>query len=351
MNDRTDAELRDEAYGGRAIVAAFPDRESGVDAVQRLDDEGFRDVWLGVTRSASTVADDVSRDEAVLAKGTQVEAATPSFGERIARFFGEGGTRSLYDELVRHGVASSEATRIDRSLEPNSAILTVDGHNHPEFAVEIIEECGGHVLAGEHFAGTAGTTTSARATSTTAAAAATTAAATAADDASPRGSRALGYGPAREYARGEQIDEQRRLQLRAERLAVQKQQEAVGEAVVGKEIVEHREERSIPVVREELFIERRELGAGAAADAASGDVARGDVAGGAVELGREEAIRIPLMREKVVVTKRPVVTGEVVVGKRRVTGTERVDETVREERLRVDDPGARATKPRGEGGI
>jgi uncharacterized protein (TIGR02271 family) len=59
---------------------------------------------------------------------------------------------------------------------------------------------------------------------------------------------------------------------------------------------------------------------------------------GAVTEG--ERIRIPLMREQAVVTKRPVVVEEVVIGKRQVAETQRVSETTREEKLRVDETGA-----------
>ena len=54
-------------------------------------------------------------------------------------------------------------------------------------------------------------------------------------------------------------------------------------------------------------------------------------------IGVGETIRIPLMREQVEVSKRVVQTGEVVVGKRRVQDTQHVRETIREERLVVDD--------------
>jgi uncharacterized protein (TIGR02271 family) len=253
-------------------------------------------------------------------EGRTVEPAEgESLGDRIARFFGGGGKRSLYDELVRHGVASSEARRLDHGLFPNSAILTVDGANHPELAAELIEEAGGQVVAGEHVAA-----------DEAGAAAESEAAVTREFE---RGSQALGY-RGRDYARGEQIDEDRRLQLRAERLDVAKQRVASGEAQVGKDVVERTEELDVPTIREELFIERR---------SASGEVAA-ETAG---EIGAGETIRIPLMRENVVVTKRPVVTGEYVIGKRTVSDTQHVAETLREERLTVNDPTTARTNPPG----
>jgi uncharacterized protein (TIGR02271 family) len=299
---------RDQAYEGRALVAVFPNRDAAHAAAKRLHDEGFRRTWIGVTQGTTASSTGTAKDAASQG-GTVVKSEGETLGEKIERFFsGESGGRSLYDELVRHGVAETEARRIDRSLEPNTAILTVDGSNHPELAAQIIEQTGGHILAGESFAGAAagGATTSA----------------TAAEAA--RGSSALGYGEPTQYARGESIDEARRLQLREERLNVEKRQVPAGEVEVGKEVVEHPQRVDVPTVREELFIERREPSSETRAAATDA-------------IGQGEPIRIPLMREQVVVTKRPVVTGEYVVGKRQVEETQGVSETTREERLTVDD--------------
>jgi uncharacterized protein (TIGR02271 family) len=310
---------RDQAYEGRALVAVFPNRDAAHAGAKRLHEEGFRRTWIGVTQSTTASSTGTAKDEASQG-GTAVKPEDETLGEKIGRFFsGESGERTLYDELVRHGVAEVEAQRIDRSLEPNTAILTVDGANHPELAAQIIEETGGHILAGESFAGDAagGATTSA----------------TAAEPA--RGSSVLGYGEPSRYARGESIDEARRLQLRDERLNVEKRQVPAGEVEVGKEVVEHQQRVDVPTVREELFIERREPSS--ETQAAASD-----------PIGQGEPIRIPLMREQVVVTNRPVVTGEYVIGKGQVEETQGVSETTREERLTVDDRSS-SPNPRGEG--
>jgi uncharacterized protein (TIGR02271 family) len=234
----------------------------------------------------------------------------------MGRFFsGESGERSLYDELIRHGVGDRAARSIEAQLPPDSAILTVDGANHPELAAAIIERAGGYIVAGEAFAANAEMLSEGGATT---------------------GSQVLGYGDPTRYARGETVDEQRLLQLREERLRVGTERVAAGEAAVGKEIVEHRQDVEVPVIREELFIERRPV-AGTGRESEMRDA--GEI--GAVTEG--ERIRIPLMREQAVVTKRPVVVEEVVIGKRQVAETQRVSETTREEKLRVDETGASET--------
>ena len=349
FDSATDTDVRDDAYGGRSLVAIFDAPARAREAARQLLAEAFHHVWIGVThrandgampatagfRAASGTAsgDPMERmtarasgaTGATGASGTDglvVESEDESLGAKLGRFFsGEGttATRSLFDELVRHGVDRTSAARLEREIPPESAVLTVDGANHPEHAAYVIEACGGHLVAGEAFeasgndpieaagASGAGTTTE------------------------RRGSDVLGYRDPQRYARGSEIDDERRLQLRSERLEVAKRREAAGEATVGKEVVERRQELDVPTFHEELFVERR----GAAEAGATG--------ADAAPIGASETIRIPLMRERVVVTKRPVVTGEYVVGKRQVGETQHVSETLREEKLRVDDPNAIAT--------
>jgi hypothetical protein len=245
-NDQTAA--RDDAYEGRALVAVFGDRETAHAAAHELHDEGFRRTWLGVTRQAQPASSTSDNDPPMPGTmsgttRTTVESAEgdDSVMEKIGRFFtGESGEKSLYEELVRHGVAPSEAQRIEASLPPDTAILTVDGHNHPELAAEIIERAGGPLLAGEAIAANADEGLEPLAASDTL-----------------RGSDVLGYGSATEYARGEQIDAQRRLQLREERLSIDKEQVPAGEAEIGKDVVEHEMQVDVPTIREEMFIERR----------------------------------------------------------------------------------------------
>jgi uncharacterized protein (TIGR02271 family) len=327
---------RDEAYEGRALVAAFADRESAHAAARALHDEGFGRTWIGVTHPGDTTSYSGTTSGSAATGETRVTSeGGESLGEKIGRFFsGESGERTLYDELVRHGVASSEARRIDGSLAPSSAILTVDGHNHPELAASLIEQSGGHILAGESFGGTTGTYASSTGTTGTYGSADTLTGTAAGsglgtagaydaetDATTLRGSQVLGYGDASRYARGAEIDEQRRIALREERLGVDKQRVSAGEVQITKDVVEHQQDIDVPVIREELFVERRPVS---------------ETTADAGEIGQGETIRVPLMREQVNVTKRAVVTGEVVVGKREISETQRVSGTTREEKLRVE---------------
>lgn len=119
--------------------------------------------------------------------------------------------------------------------------------------------------------------------------------------------------------------QEERMRLHEERLSIDKEQQVAGEVNVEKHVVETKERVEVPVEREEVYIERR---------AVANENATGEI----VDDG--ERIHIPVMEERVEVTKRPVVSEEIVVGKRKVTDTELVNETVRHEEAdiqRTDD--------------
>jgi uncharacterized protein (TIGR02271 family) len=120
-------------------------------------------------------------------------------------------------------------------------------------------------------------------------------------------------------ARGDEFD--RKIQLREEQLRVNKQRVSAGEVSLREEVTTERKTVEVPAEREEVVITRRNV-AGAPADA------------GTIE---DEEIRVPLSEERVNVSKDTVVTGEVEVGKRKVTGTQSVSDDVRKETLKVDN--------------
>jgi uncharacterized protein (TIGR02271 family) len=113
----------------------------------------------------------------------------------------------------------------------------------------------------------------------------------------------------------------RKVQLREEQLRVNKDRVSAGEVSLRKEVTTHQQSVQVPVEREEVVITRRNV-AGATGDA------------GTIE---NEEIRIPLSEERVNVSKDTVVTGEVEVGKRKVTDTQTVTDTLRKEDVRVDN--------------
>jgi len=118
-------------------------------------------------------------------------------------------------------------------------------------------------------------------------------------------------------------DFNRKLQLREEQLRVNKERVSAGEVNLRKEVTTERKTVEVPVEREELVITRRDV---SGAPAGAGPI-------------RDEQIRVPLSEERVNVTKDTVVTGEVEVGKRKVTDTKTVSDDVRKETVKVENTG------------
>jgi uncharacterized protein (TIGR02271 family) len=118
-------------------------------------------------------------------------------------------------------------------------------------------------------------------------------------------------------------DREMRLTLNEEQLSVGKRQVEAGEVGVHKTVETQHVHENVQVRHEEVEVERRPI--------------RDPLAAGAGQITEtEDEIRIPLMAEEVVVEKRVVPTEELVVRKREVVETEGVDTTLRRETAEVD---------------
>jgi len=110
-----------------------------------------------------------------------------------------------------------------------------------------------------------------------------------------------------------------------EELAIGKRSVQAGEAYLRKTVETEHVRQEVPVMHEEVTVERRPLSADAATD---------------VTISEDE-IRVPVMEEEVITQKRVVPKEEVVIRKRAVSDTEVVEDDVRKERVDVDDSGVR----------
>ena len=117
-----------------------------------------------------------------------------------------------------------------------------------------------------------------------------------------------------------------RIPVAEERLQVETREAELGQVQVRKSVVEERVEVPVDLQREEVRVERRDVGDRPATDA---------------DLFQEGTIRVPVRGEEAVVEKEAVVTGEVVIGKERVREGQEVTDTVRRERVEVTDTGRR----------
>jgi uncharacterized protein (TIGR02271 family) len=125
-------------------------------------------------------------------------------------------------------------------------------------------------------------------------------------------------------------DKQQSLELREEQLDVNKQPVQTGEVEVKKDVVEEQKTVNVPVTHDEVYVERRSVG-NTGADTTT-------------PIGDEETIRVPIVEEKVEVTKKPVVAEELVIGKKQVTETQQVTENIKREEAKVTKEGDASVK-------
>ena len=128
--------------------------------------------------------------------------------------------------------------------------------------------------------------------------------------------------------RGGTAEGGQRVQVHEERLDVGKREVEVGEVEVRKEVVS--EQVSVPVElrREEAHVEQVDV--------------RDRPVGPGEDVFQEGTIRVPIRGEEAVVAKQAYVTGEVVVGKEQTTERQTISDTVRKERVQVDEDYQRA---------
>lgn len=115
----------------------------------------------------------------------------------------------------------------------------------------------------------------------------------------------------------------RRLVLRGEELQIDKRQVQAGEVNVRKTVETEHVRETVPVMHEEVTIERHPVSADTRHDTSA-------------TIGEDE-ISVPVMREEVVTSKRTVPKEEVVVRTRAVADEQVVEEDLRRERIDVDD--------------
>ena len=113
-----------------------------------------------------------------------------------------------------------------------------------------------------------------------------------------------------------------RIQLREERLRVEKEVEEAGEVRLGKRVTEHEETVEVPLREERVVIERTP---------GSGEPVRG------ASIGQDQTLEVPVTRERATVEKEAVVAEEVNVRTEATEHEEQIQETVRKEELVVED--------------
>jgi uncharacterized protein (TIGR02271 family) len=258
------------------VVGVFTERGQADRAIDELLNSGFSNDQIRFSGHEAGTS-----DEGFLGKIKSV-------------FTGEGTTGGAHDELVDLGVPDEDARYYQREYDGGRYIVAVLADGRMEDATNILARNGGY--------GTGRRT-------------AETGYATTTDTGTP------GYTAT---TAGTETEGEQNLKLREEQLRVQKQPVESGEARLRKDVVTEQKNVDVPVSREEVYVERRP-GSGQPADQPIGE--------------KEETYRVPVREEQVNVTKQPVETGEVAIGKRQVQETQPVSDTVRREEAHLERQG------------
>ncbi len=300
------------AKSGKTVVGAFTSQEDARRATRALRDAGFTEDQIGVASSKPRTGDGAISEEDdgdYTAEGAMAGVATgagigalwglgilagilPAIGPAIA-----GGTLAVLlssaaagaaaagiaGALIGMGLSKEEAEFYEGEIKAGRTIVTVNAGSGRDEALHILRQFGGYSM----------------------------------NDQTATHRSAETHAASSQETRGNTV------QAREEQLRVHKSPVETGEVKVRKEVHTEHKTIDVPVMREEVVIERRP---------ASGPAAAGD-------LGAGQEIRIPVREEEVSVEKQAVVKEEVSVGKRRVAGTQRVDETLRKEEIKIDAEG------------
>ena len=263
---------------GQTIGGLFKDASRGETALAELKQARFTSAQI------SELAD---HDDA---------PAPKKLSNPLTDFFQDHTTTGsdFQSDLTNLGMSAADAKYFEDGVARGGALVTVKADERASEAMGILQRNGADL-------GSQGRATSTGSTATTAT---TGAMAAASKD--------------RSYDAKDTADQT--LELRAERLAIDKTRVASGAVRIGKRVVTEQQSMDVPVSHDELVIERHKVTDGAV--------------GGTI--GGDQTITVPLSRDEVKVGKQTYATEEVDVGKRAVGGTEHVTETVAHEELVVD---------------
>jgi uncharacterized protein (TIGR02271 family) len=198
--------------------------------------------------------------------------------------------------LAQIDLSPQDALVLDRDLDRGAAIVTVKGGARNQEARMLLQQRGARIVHGRDEGDLPGATEPMSATIV----------------------HSTPFNPP-------QPAEPDHIQLFGEVLRVRKEKVSSGDVHVRKEAVTHVETVQVPVTREHLVVEH------------SDESGRVDA---------EHAIRVPLSEERVHVDKDTVLREEYKVGKREIMQNESVTDTVRRERLLIDDASAKKNDPK-----
>jgi len=231
------------------------------------------------------------RDDQIRYSGKGAMAG--GFLETLMSKFSGQGDGSVFDALTEQGIPKDEIEYYQHEYDAGSAIVSVQSYGRQQEASDILSRFGAYDAR----------------------------------------------------SRPEYMQDAHTIQLREEVLQPRKHAVEIGEVFIRKVVVTEQRTITVPVMREELVIERRSIATDSvdASDQLSNSPDLPDnqdqPIGKLVEIGEGEVIRIPIRTEQVMIEKRPVVIEELVVGKRHIQETRRFSGTVQREVPRIEREG------------
>ncbi|QBD75533.1 YsnF/AvaK domain-containing protein [Ktedonosporobacter rubrisoli] len=239
----------------------------------------------------------------------------------------------IAEDLVSMGIPENVANYYAHEYQTNHPLVAVRSPGHERNAMSILRSIGGSAYSTSEGTGAADRQGTSQGTDAMAGPAAGAAAGTAAMAGQPADTMRTQPAETREregYVRpgtqeGRISDTgEAHIPVREERLGAEKQNVQAGEVRIHKEVVTEQKSIDVPVAHEEVVVERHA--------ATQPGVSQ-------TPIGQDEEIRIPVSEEQVNVTKTPVETGDVTIGKRTVQEEKRFTESVRREEPRIESSG------------
>jgi uncharacterized protein (TIGR02271 family) len=341
--------MKTQTATSTATVGVFHNRADAQACVNDLKGAGFRDDEIGMVTRHEGDADVTDGDGNKAGEGAAIGVATGAgvgalwalgiaagllpaigpviaggmFASILASAAGGAAVGGLVGALVGLGVPEEEAEYYESEVKAGRTIVTVKAGRRAGLVREIIQRHHGYDRSSASVS--SASVSSTPVTSTIASgdrATGLTGQKTSRVDKSFADTDACDL-PANRRPTAGHTDE-KSMKLSQEELHARKDLETTGEVRVRKDVVTEHKTMDVPVMREEVVIERRPAG---------------DKRATSSDLRPGEEIRIPVKEEHVHLDKSAHVVEEVNVGKRKVQGKEHVAGDVRKEVLRVDKEG------------
>jgi len=337
------------------VVGVFPDRQQAQRAVRALRDAGFREDQIGLASSgqdSGTLSSDADTDSensyagegamTGLAAGAGVGAlwglgilsgvlpvigpaiAGGTLGVLLSSAAAGAATAGVAGLLAGMGVPKEEAEYYESEMHAGRSIVTVNAGDRRSEAFSIIQRHGGYDASTRSATQFSTPSSDLAANSAMGSGAAgedyraNLRSSTAESGSKPPPASSMHAASATHATGGTVRAHEEKLQVN-KTPAVQ-----TGEVEVRKEVHTEHKTIDVPVTREEIVIERH---SGSGRPVSSETVIEG------------QEIRIPVREDQVNVSKQTVVAEEVTIGKKTVQDTERVDENLRKEEIKVETHG------------